>query len=174
CNDREYILDSSHHSPFTESIMSLEIVPVALSAEERQSAEIEQDLRRLASADLAGLTGEQTRVAADVRVFVQWLEDERVAFADQVEGEDKFSGLIEIARKYQNCNSFFLSEVGVNASTVWRWASGKSRPSRYVGKRLAEDVKSHVANELWQSSDEAGLFRIQAVKPELVQVPNRV
>ncbi|MDU6378181.1 MAG: hypothetical protein E6575_29520, partial [Bradyrhizobium sp.] len=99
---------------------------------------------------------------------------ERVAFADQVEGEDKFSGLIEIARKYQNCNSFFLSAVGVNAPTVWRWASGKSRPSRYVGKRLAEDVKSHVANELWQSSDEAGLFRIQAVKPELVQVPNRV
>lgn len=154
--------------------MALEIVPVALSAEERQSVEIEQDLRRLVNADLAGLDGEATRVAAEVRSFVRWLDDKRVPFADQVEGEDKFSGLIEIARKYQDCNSFFLSEVGVNASTVWRWASGKSRPSRYVGKRLAEDVKIHVANELWHLSDEAGLFRKRAARPEVRQVPNHV
>lgn len=142
--------------------MSLEIVTAALSAEERESDAVELDLRKIASANLAGLSGEATRVAAEVRSFVNWLDDKRVPFADHVEGEDKFSALIEIARNYQDCNSFFLSEVGVNASTVWRWASGKSRPSRYVGKRLAEDVRVHVARELWSLSNDAGLIRSRA------------
>jgi hypothetical protein len=85
--------------------------------------------------------------------------NKRVAFSDDVDGEDKFSALIEMARNYEDCTSFFLSEVGVNASTVWRWASGKSRPSRYVGKRLTEEVRQHLAAVLWQQSEEAGLLK---------------
>ena len=107
-------------------------------------------LRSVASPDLAFADGDATRVAKQVRQFVEWLDDGRPQFSEDLEGDDKFAELIEIARHYQDCTDFFVCEVGVNASTVWRWATGRSRPSRYVGKRLSEEVKNKLADVLWR------------------------
>ena len=68
------------------------------------------------------------------------IDDARPQFADDIDGADKFKELIEMARNYVARIGFFHVDVGVSASTEWRWASGGGRPSRYVGKRLAEDA----------------------------------
>ncbi|MEJ0077792.1 MAG: hypothetical protein WDO17_20620 [Alphaproteobacteria bacterium] len=114
-------------------------------------------LRALTSSDLAGLTSEETALIGEIKAYLEWLDDRRPEVA--VDEADKFAGLIVLSRHYQQCNRFYLDSVGVSDSTVWRWAHGKSRPSRYVGERIAADVKSLVAESLWQRCKERHLTR---------------
>jgi hypothetical protein len=126
-------------------------------------------LRALASSDLAGLTSEETALVGEIKAYLEWLDDRRPEVA--VDETDKFAGLIALSRHYQQCNRFYLNAVGVSESTVWRWAHGKSRPSRYVGERIVADVKSLVAESLWQLCKERHLTRpaaaAVAARPQL-------
>lgn len=118
-------------------------------------------LRTLAHSDLSALTGEQTNVIGQIKTFIEWLDNPRPECTDGAPSRpDKFAGLIELSRRYQDCNRYYLSEVSVNASTVWRWASGNSRPSRFVGVRIVAEVKVLIVQNLWRLSTEVGLVDV--------------
>ncbi|GAB5461839.1 hypothetical protein [Hoeflea alexandrii] len=137
--------------------MALDVAIAAIEAGDIKQDRIVADLRKLATSDLSGLDSNATRVASEVRAFIQWIDDPRISFSSKIDEEDKFADLISIARNYQDCTSFFHSEVGVNTSTVWRWASGKSRPSKYVGKRLTSEIEVQLSAVLWQLAWEVGI-----------------
>jgi hypothetical protein len=112
-------------------------------------------LREVASRPLENATSSITEVIGQVKAFVEWLDDKRPEFA--IGERDKFARLIELARKYQECSSFLLTEVGVNAATVWRWANDKSRPSKFVGNRIVVEIKPLLGRVLWQLCYDKGL-----------------
>jgi hypothetical protein len=114
-------------------------------------------LREVASRPFNDATSTETDAIGQVKAFVEWLDDKRPEFANSIGEEDKFARLVEIARKYEECSSFFLNEVGVNAATVWRWANDKSRPSKFVGKRIVAEIKPLLADVLWQLCYDRGL-----------------
>ena len=114
-------------------------------------------LRTLASESLAGLNSEQTSLVGEVKAYLEWLDDKRPEIA--LGSADKFGELVALSRHYQPCNKFYLGSVGVSESTVWRWAQGKSRPSRYVGERVSSDIKALIAESLWQRCREHQLLR---------------
>jgi hypothetical protein len=124
--------------------------------EERDEA-VRAALVRVAHTDLAAANSAVTDVVSQVKAFVEWLNAPQAEFADRSSDGDKFAALIELSRRYQECNRFYLSEVGVNSTTIWRWANKKSRPSRYIGKRVVLEVKSLIANVLWQLCWNSGL-----------------
>lgn len=120
-------------------------------------------LRMLVSSDLAGLTSEETSLIGEIKAYLEWLDDPRPEVG--LDEADKFAALIALSRHYQPCSRFYLETVGVSESTVWRWAHGKSRPSRYVGGRIVADIKSLVADSLWQLCKERHLTRQAATPP---------
>jgi len=122
-------------------------------------------LRAVASADHASLRSAQTSVVAEVKSFLEWLDDPRpeVAFGQP----DKFAEIIELSRRYERCSKYYLSDVGVNVSTVWRWATGNSRPSRFVGQRIVPEVKIMVVEALWELCARHHLIRAAAADQAL-------
>ena len=119
-------------------------------------------LRELAAADLHEIDSVcATRLVGQIKAFVEWLDDPRPTFADDLVTDDKFAELVELSRQYQDCdcNSFYVSDVGVNPSTVWRWANGKSKPSKYIGQKLVREIEARLAMVLWQLAEEEGLLR---------------
>ena len=135
--------------------MALIEAAVAYHADQHQEADEIAALRRLVQRDLRNAGSGATRVAGQVKAFLEWIDDPKPAFAD--DGRDKFAQLIDLSRDYQDCTSFYISEVGVNQSTVWRWANGKSRPTKYIGRKLAHEVERRVAAILWQIASEEHL-----------------
>lgn len=131
------------------------------SSKARTDGLVVSQLRALASEKLAGLSSEKTKLVGEVKAYLEWLEDSRPELA--LDSADKFGELIALSRHYPQCNRFYVNSVGVSESTVWRWAHGKSRPSRYVGERIASDIKSLMAESLWQRCREHGLLRGVAV-----------
>jgi len=99
----------------------------------------------------SGLSSKQSKAVGEVQEFVEWLQDSRPECTDGAPGRpDKFAALIALSRRYQKCSQYYLSQVGVNTSTVWRWANGESRPSKFVGEHIVADVKNQLTEALWQ------------------------
>jgi hypothetical protein len=144
--------------------MVIGVAVAAHNATRREQDDLLRDLRLSVKGGLKSATSEQTRLAGEIRAFLEWVDDPKPEFSEDVDGEDKFARLIELSRGYEECTSFFVSEVGVNASTVWRWATDKSRPSKYVGKRLAQEVKGVLSQALWTKAME-----MQLLSPERVR-----
>lgn len=113
-------------------------------------------LRKIRARNAKKETSEQARVRAEIVAFLEWEQDARPAFAD--DGNDKFAGLIELARNHEGCTAFFTKDVGVNLSTVWRWASEKSRPSKYVARHVSEDTRAKIIEVLWTKAFECGMI----------------
>lgn len=61
---------------------------------------------------------------------------------DERNPDDKFSRLIDLCRQFERCERFFVEEVAINSTTVWRWATGRTRPSKFIGKTLAAKLRS--------------------------------
>lgn len=81
-----------------------------------------------------------TTISSRALLYKNWLKKDLPVYDPDSEVEDKFSGLIQLARNFEETSNFFLNDVGVNSSTVWRWATGASRPSKYLAKYLINDL----------------------------------
>lgn len=137
--------------------MSLELANAAEASQGRSSAYYIYVLRQICEVAPSKLNAEQRDVQVRVDAFIRWEDDPRPEFDTEYEGGDKFSDLIAIARKHTNCLDFLTVEVGVNGSTIWRWAKDKVRPSPYIGRQLVKDVKFHLIKSLVVASYEAAL-----------------
>jgi hypothetical protein len=111
-------------------------------------------LRGVVARDLRNLDSETTELLSQVKAFIEWVDDTKPEFATTLGGPDKFAALVELSRGYQECTTFYLRDVGVNSTTVWRWANGKSRPSKYIGQRVVADVKHLLLGLLVQDCKE--------------------
>jgi hypothetical protein len=131
---------------------------VAHDQDRQQERAVVAALRQALARGLSGASAEQIQIAGQIKAFIEWLDDPRPAFAEQLGADDKFPQLIGISRLYQDCTTFYVSDVGVNPSTVWRWASGKSRPSKFVGKRLVTEVENRLADILLELATDVGLI----------------
>lgn len=141
--------------------MAIAEASVAYDVDERQYLNKIDTLRELAASGLQGASSQATRVISDIKAFVEWLDDPRLVFTDEPGRDDKFAELINLSRDFRELNSFYVSEVGVNSSTVWRWATKKSRPSKFVGTKLAHEVERLLANVLWQIACDQGLVEFE-------------
>lgn len=138
--------------------MSLELANAADASQGRSPAYYISVLRNIREIAPAKLNAEQQDVQVRVDAFIRWVDDPRPEFEAEHDGGDKFSDLIAIARKHTNCLDFLTLEVGVNGSTIWRWAKGKVRPSPYIGRQLVKDVQFHLVKSLVVASDQAALL----------------
>lgn len=100
----------------------------------------------LARRSVAEISAPEFQDLERIRRLAQWITDPRPICAP--EGDDKFAELINIARDFEECNEFLIDRVGVNSSTVWRWATGKSRPSRYIIEKASADIQTLIAAAL--------------------------
>lgn len=114
----------------------------------RERAEL-VTLQEVAKASFADIPANAVGTVGRIKAYLEWVADPRPAFADTLDGEDKFAELIEQSRAQQDLASFYSIEVGVNPSTVWRWASGKSRPNKFVGKKLVVAVEAALRSALY-------------------------
>jgi hypothetical protein len=78
------------------------------------------------------------RRLVEYRCFVL---DSRLDFSER-NTDDKFSRLIDLCRQFERCERYFVEEVAINATTIWRWATGRTRPSKFIGKTLATKLRS--------------------------------
>lgn len=113
--------------------------------EEQSSTQI---LRDLVARDTGNLSSEQTHLIAQIKLFLEWLDDDRPEVAANAGDVDKFADLIALSRYYEDLTAFYVGEVGVNPSTIWRWAAGKSRPSRFVAEQIAKEVRRRLVDAL--------------------------
>lgn len=139
--------------------MAITEAVAALNADQRHEQEVVRNLRALARADFSSADSRAIRVVSQIKGFLEWLDNPKPEFASASDSDDKFGTLVELARYFPDCNTFFLSEVGVNPSTVWRWANGRSRPSRFVGQKLVRELKLLLADLLLQEAYDVGLMR---------------
>lgn len=128
-----------------------ELVGNRLQEQDAQKLESEKlaALRSISQSDTSRFNATQSELVSRVKKLIEWIDDERPSFASKSTAGDKFADLISLARDYQECATFFTQEVGVNSTTVWRWASGKSRPSRYVAQKVCEDIRNVLINLLF-------------------------
>jgi hypothetical protein len=140
-----------------EAAMAVAEAGIAYNADRLHERAVLIGLRELANRNLQGASSQVTRIVGQIKAFLEWVDNPKPKFADDLVGQDKFAELVELSRQYQDCNSFYASDVGVNPSTVWRWANGKSRPSKYVGQKLAHEIEPRLAMVLWQLAEEEGL-----------------
>ena len=82
--------------------------------------------------------------------YKAWLEDERDTFSETRPPNDKFAALIKLTRMFDETSEFFIEKVGVNAATVWRWGTEKSRPAKYVGRALVIDLNQIMVKQIQQ------------------------
>ena len=129
----------------------------AYAAEEHTREHRERELRDIASGDLRRATSDATEVAGQVKAYVEWLNDPLPEVASARGQSDKFARLIEIARRYPECNAFFLNEADLDSSTLWRWAHGKSKPIQYVARSLVDDIRPILVGALWELCVKHGL-----------------
>lgn len=95
--------------------------------------------------------------------FKAWLKDPRPEFNSQAKkDEDKFAELISLGSQFTDVVIFFSSEVGVSAGTITRWASGRSKPSKFVGPRLVQETKEAIATALISESERTQSVRFYA------------
>jgi hypothetical protein len=118
-------------------------------ADEKRAAQ----LRSIAKLNLSNADSEVTELVSRVKAFVAWLDDAKPEFAEVRGQTDKFAELVELSRHYEDCMTYYLRTVGVNSSTVWRWARKESRPGRYLGRSAAADVKSRLTTLLLAECD---------------------
>jgi len=116
-----------------------------------------RQLRSIAQQDLRGADSRKTELASKVKAFIEWLDDRKPEFAGVPEQADKFARLIDLSRGYEECTKYYLRNVGVNSSTIWRWANEKSRPTKYIGERVIAEVRTLLVQLLWHECDEMGL-----------------
>ena len=132
---------------------SLVVANAETDAVRRELAVLEQ----VSNANLSGVSSVDLGLIAQVKAFSEWLSDPRPAFRRLAGEEDKFANLVALSRKQQDCANFYVTEVGVDASTVWRWSTGKSRPSKFVGQSLAREIEARVRSALYEMVLEQGL-----------------
>jgi hypothetical protein len=138
----------------------------AYAAQTYTTAHQVQELRAIASGDLSRATSEATDVAGQVKAYLEWLDNKLPEVAQSRGENDKFAQLIDLSRRYPECNAFFLNQADLNSSTLWRWSNGKSRPSRYIATSIAEDIKPILVAALWELCVKRGLCH------ETVAVPH--
>jgi hypothetical protein len=146
-----------------ERKMSLELANAADASRGLPSADYIPSFRKLREISLPKLNEEQRDVQARVDAFIRWRDDVRPAFDAEAKGGDKFSELISIARKHAICLDFLTSEVGVNGSTIWRWAKDKVRPSPYIGRQLVRDIEQYLIRSLVVAAFESKLLSVDGV-----------
>ena len=129
----------------------------AYAAQTYTTAHQVQELRVIASGDLSGAMSEATDVAGQVKAYLEWLDNALPEVAQSREQRDKFAQLIDLSRRYPECNAFFLNEADLNSSTLWRWSNGKSRPSKYIATSIVEDIKPVLVAALWELCAKHGL-----------------
>ena len=116
------------------------------------SAEQNRDLIQSIETALSNANLDSSKINSVERLtkYLEWLNDKRPEFVPLgANTDDKFSEFISLGRLYKNTAEFYIDEVGVNATTVWRWATGKSRPSKYLAVSLLRDIKP-ILNEQTQ------------------------
>ncbi|MFY0690776.1 MAG: hypothetical protein JXR14_02505 [Paracoccaceae bacterium] len=118
-------------------------------------------LRKIREIGLPELDDDQRDVQARIDAYIRWVDDVRPAFTSEQGQEDKFSDLVALARKHTVCLDFLTLEVGVNGSTIWRWAKGKVRPSPYIGRQLVRDIQAHLIRSLVDASYVVG-FKVDS------------
>jgi hypothetical protein len=143
---------------FQEATMIAELAG-AYAAETHTIPQLVQELRAIASGNLSRATSEATDVAGQVKAYLEWLDDPLPEVAQSLGQRDKFARLIELSRRYPECNAFYLNEADLNSSTLWRWSNGKSRPSRYIATSIVDDIKPVLVSLLWKLCDKHGLCR---------------
>jgi hypothetical protein len=139
--------------------MAIAEAAVAYGNGQTQFGSTVDTLRAVVNTSPGAVRGKALKLLGQIRAFVGWLDDPRPAFARGVGGDDKFAALIELSRDHENLVSFFTQDVGVNATTVWRWATEKSRPSGFLGRKLVEEVEGRLAATLWEEASQEGLVR---------------
>ena len=72
--------------------------------------------------------------------YRKWIKNENPVFNNG--DNDKFPELISVFKKFGECDSYFSERVIINPSTIWRWATGKSRPSKILGPIISQDVRT--------------------------------
>lgn len=70
-----------------------------------------------------------------------WCELSKPAVARRDgDASDKFAELITICRRVPECATFFVEQLEINPSTLWRWSMGHSKPTSYVGANIVLDL----------------------------------
>ncbi|MBL8845964.1 MAG: hypothetical protein JNN24_09375 [Hyphomicrobium zavarzinii] len=78
-----------------------------------------------------------------------WCDDPRPAVTRRTSKEpDKFPELIDICRRIPECGPFFVKQLEINPSTLWRWSMGHSRPASYVANSVVSDLIDIICERL--------------------------
>lgn len=99
-----------------------------------------------------------TSMFAQCMRFRRWSLDPRPVFAPSGTN-DKFSEMIILAREFSDCENLLFETWRLNFTTVWRWETKKTRPSRYAALSLVPSLYS-----LLLKCVEKNIHDIQAAK----------
>lgn len=79
--------------------------------------------------------------ASDIDSLRAWCADPRPPVSQRTNGAgDKFADFITICRRIPDCSPFFMKQLELNPSTLWRWSMGQSKPTSYVAASVVADL----------------------------------
>lgn len=80
--------------------------------------------------------------------YLAWFSDSRPHVRQRAGDEDKFADLVALGRRIPAVADYLANEVGVDATTDWRWSAGRSRPSGYLVKQITRAIRERVLDHL--------------------------